>query len=143
MTTAAAQLYLENSLLQENHAAELMSMLRVPYGGLVLDLGCGTGHLATILSDLVGPEGQVVAVDPDAERIKVANRENSRPNIQYSVAKLMTKHFLGKVTIWLSLLMLFTGSRTNKLSSIVSTANSLLEEVSALLHMTDLQIIHR
>ncbi len=86
MTTAAAQLYLENSLLQEDHAAELMSMLRVPYGGLVLDLGCGTGHLATILSDLVGSEGQVVAVDPDAERIKVAKRENSRPNIQYSVA---------------------------------------------------------
>ncbi len=86
MTTAAAQLYLENSLLQKDHAAELMSMLSVPYSGLVLDLGCGTGHLATILSDLVGPEGQVVAVDPDAERIKVANRENSRPNIQYSVA---------------------------------------------------------
>ncbi len=82
----AAQLYLENSLLQKNHAAELMSMLSVPYGGRVLDLGCGTGHLATVLSNLVGPDGQVVAVDPDAERIKIAKRENSRPNIQYSVA---------------------------------------------------------
>ena len=82
----AAQLYLENSFLQKDHADELMSMLSVPYGGLVLDLGCGTGHLATILSDLVGPEGRVVAVDPDAERIKVAKRENSRPNIQYCVA---------------------------------------------------------
>ncbi len=86
----AAQLYLENSLLQKNHADELMSMLSVPYSGLVLDLGCGTGHLATILSDLVGPEGQVVAVDPDAERIKVAKRDNSRPNIQYSVANDQT-----------------------------------------------------
>ena len=86
----AAQLYLENSLLQKEHADELMSMLSVPYGGLVLDLGCGTGHLATILSDLVGPEGQVVAVDPDAERIKIAKRENSRPNIQYSVANNQT-----------------------------------------------------
>ena len=73
----AAQLYLENSLLQKDHADELMSMLSVPYGGLVLDLGCGTGHLATILSDLVGPEGRVVAVDPDAERIKISKRENS------------------------------------------------------------------
>ncbi len=82
----AAQLYLKNSLLQKDHATELMSMLSVPYGGLVLDLGCGTGHLATVLSDLVGAEGQVVAVDPDAERIKIAKRENSRPNIQYSVA---------------------------------------------------------
>ena len=90
----AAQLYLENSLLQKDHADQLMSMLSVPYGGLVLDLGCGTGHLATILSDLVGPEGQVVAVDPDAERIKVAKRENSRPNIQYSVANDQT--FPGK-----------------------------------------------
>ncbi len=90
MTTAAAQLYLENSQLQKNHAAELMSMLSVPYGGMVLDLGCGTGHLATVLSDLVGPDGQVVAVDPDAERIKIAKRENSRPNIQYSVANDQT-----------------------------------------------------
>ena len=90
MTTIAAQLYLENSLLQKDHADELMSMLSVPYGGLVLDLGCGTGHLATILSDLVGPEGQVVAVDPDAERIKIAKRENSRHNIEYSVANDQT-----------------------------------------------------
>ncbi len=86
----AAQLYLENSSNQKDHATELMSMLSVPYGGLVLDLGCGTGHLATVLSDLVGPEGQVVAVDPDAERIKIAKRENSRPNIQYSVANDQT-----------------------------------------------------
>ena len=90
MTTTAAQLYLENSLLQKDHAAELMSMLSVPYGGMVLDLGCGTGHLATVLSNLVGPDGQVVAVDPDAERIKIAKRENSRPNIQYSVANDQT-----------------------------------------------------
>ena len=90
MTTVAAQLYLENSHLQKDHADELMSMLSVPYGGLVLDLGCGTGHLATILSDLVGPEGQVVAVDPDAERIKIAKRENSRHNIEYSVANDQT-----------------------------------------------------
>ncbi len=86
----AAQLYLENSLLQKDHADELMSMLSVPYMVDCLDLGCGTGHLATILSDFVGPEGQVVAVDPDAERIKIANRENSRPNIEYSVANDQT-----------------------------------------------------
>ncbi len=46
--------------------------------------------LPCILSDLVGPEGQVVAVDPDAERIKIAKRENSRHNIEYSVANDQT-----------------------------------------------------
>ena len=82
----AAQLYFENSALQKDHANELLDMLNVPQGGLVLDLGCGTGHLATVLSHLVGPNGRVVAVDPDAERIAVAMKNNARPNIQYSVA---------------------------------------------------------
>ena len=61
-------------------------MINVSVGSLVLDLGCGTGHLATILSDMVGPEGKVIAVDPDAERIKVAKEVNARSNIKYLVA---------------------------------------------------------
>ena len=52
-----------------------MKILKVPTGAVVLDLGCGTGHLATVLSELVGPGGRVVAVDPDAKRIEEAKEE--------------------------------------------------------------------
>ena len=84
--STAAQQYFENSSMQKDHADELLDMLNVPEGGLVLDLGCGTGHLATVLSHLVGPHGKVVAVDPDADRIALAKKNNARPNIEYLVA---------------------------------------------------------
>ena len=38
-----------------------------------------------MLSEIVGPEGKVVAVDPDVERIKIAKEMNARPNIEYLV----------------------------------------------------------
>ena len=82
----AAQQYYETSAVQEEQADELLDMLNVPEGGLVLDLGCGTGHLATVLSHLVGPHGRVVAVDPDADRIALAKKKNARHNIEYLVA---------------------------------------------------------
>ena len=63
----------------------LLDKIKVPSGSSVLDLGCGTGYLATVLSEMVGPEGRVVAVDPDAERIKIAKEKNARPNIEYLV----------------------------------------------------------
>ena len=43
-------------------------------GDAILDLGCGTGELSAYLAELVGPEGKVVAVDPDNERIRVARK---------------------------------------------------------------------
>ena len=35
-------------------------------------MGCGTGHVSKYIADIVGPDGQVVAIDPDEERIKIA-----------------------------------------------------------------------
>ncbi len=63
----------------------LISLAGVRLVEKVLDLGCGTGHFAVVLSELVGPEGRVVAVDPDAERIKIAKECNTRPNIKFLV----------------------------------------------------------
>ena len=37
-----------------------------------MDLGCGTGELSTYLAELVGLNGSVTGVDPDVDRIKVA-----------------------------------------------------------------------
>ena len=43
-------------------------------GDTILDLGCGTGELSAYLAELVGPEGKVVVVDPDKERILLGQR---------------------------------------------------------------------
>ena len=58
-------------------------MLNVEKDATVLDLGCGTGYLTKVLSERVGPEGKVVAVDPDGERLKIAREEHSASNIEY------------------------------------------------------------
>ena len=42
-------------------------------GDAILDLGCGTGELSAYLAELV-PEGKVVAVDPDKERLLLAQQ---------------------------------------------------------------------
>ena len=43
-------------------------------GDAILDFGCGTGELSAYLAELVGPEGNVVAVDPDKERLLLAQQ---------------------------------------------------------------------
>ena len=43
-------------------------------GDAILDLGCGTGELSAYLAELVGPQGKVVAVDPDKQRILLAQQ---------------------------------------------------------------------
>ena len=37
----------------------------------MLVFGCGTGNSTKMLADMVGPEGEVVGVDPDAEYLEV------------------------------------------------------------------------
>ena len=49
-----------------------------PQGGdMILDLGCGTGELSALLAKLVGPEGKVVGIDPDRERVLLAQKSHS------------------------------------------------------------------
>ena len=43
-------------------------------GEASLDLGCGTGELSAYLAEVVGPEGKVVAVDQDKERLLLAQK---------------------------------------------------------------------
>ena len=39
-----------------------------------MDLGCGTGELSAYLAELVGPEGKVVVVAPDKERLQLTQQ---------------------------------------------------------------------
>ena len=42
-----------------------------------------TGFLAKVLADFVGPEGRVVAIDPDKDRLPVAKRKYQAGNLEF------------------------------------------------------------
>ena len=81
----SAKSYCETSRPQKSSGYAFLQQLSLsPVSGCtVLDLGCGTGYLAAKLSDCVGPEGSVIAVDPDEERLKIAQENYARDNIEY------------------------------------------------------------
>ncbi len=81
MSEAAS--YERNNEVQRRLGIELIDQIGIEKGATVLDLGCGTGYLTKVLSERVGPEGKVVAVDPDGERLKIARENHSAGNIQY------------------------------------------------------------
>ena len=83
VSAGEAASYANNSRPQEEMGIKLMNMTSLKKGSTVLDLGCGTGYLTKVLSDKVGPEGKVVAVDPDGERLKIAREKHSASNIEY------------------------------------------------------------
>ena len=76
----AAEGYKQSSLYVQKVAGEMFIQTDVcpQTGDAVLDLGCGTGELSAYLAELVGPEGKVVAVDPDKERILLAQQSFSK-----------------------------------------------------------------
>ena len=60
----------------------------------ILDLGCGTGELSAYIAELVGPEGYVVGVDPDSNRVRVA-QETHRGVKNLSFVKGNSDNFEG------------------------------------------------
>ena len=75
--------YEKNSKTQTGVRIELINQINIQIGATVLDLGCGTGYLTKVLSEQVGPQGKVVAVDPDGERLKIAREKYPACNIEY------------------------------------------------------------
>ena len=89
MENAAA--YDELSKPQYKTGCELIDKLNIPRGAEVLDMGCGTGHVSKYIADMVGPDGQVVAVDPDKERIKFARGQyKDVSQLQFHVGNSVT-----------------------------------------------------
>jgi arsenite methyltransferase len=66
------------SVRQYDHGKILIEALGPRPGERVLDVGCGTGRLGEHVAGLVGPEGEVVGVDPLPLRIELAARKNPR-----------------------------------------------------------------
>ena len=73
MTSKIAEGYQQNSKWQRNGGKRFVENEVAPYlSNDILDSGCGTGELSAYLAELVGPKGRVLAVDPDKDRIRVA-----------------------------------------------------------------------
>lgn len=85
-----ARLYSEVSDLQKEHGEEMIQLLALEKDMKILDLGCGTGYLSDLLADCVGPEGKVVAVDPNKSQLELAERQYSRPNLVFLQANDVT-----------------------------------------------------
>ena len=78
-----ARSYQQGSETQQGIGLRMIEMLNIKNGSSILDLGCGTGYLTKVISEKVGAEGKVVAVDPDGERLKIAKESCSASNVEY------------------------------------------------------------
>lgn len=70
-----AQNYDQLSQPQFEYGCRFVNELSLYPGVKVLDMGCGTGLITKHIADIIGPDGQVIGIDPDAERIKVAQEK--------------------------------------------------------------------
>jgi len=66
--------------------AELVARIRGE-AALIVDLGCGPGHLTPVLRAR-WPHAQIVGVDSSAEMINTARTEHSEPDVEYVEADL-------------------------------------------------------
>jgi ubiquinone/menaquinone biosynthesis C-methylase UbiE len=83
MSTSQAVNYDKSNNIQQTTGTSVIKGLTLETVSSVLDLGCGTGYLTKVLSERIGPEGKVVAVDPDGERLKIAREKYSASNVEY------------------------------------------------------------
>jgi trans-aconitate methyltransferase len=77
-----ASRYERHAVAQRDAGERLVSLLELKGTEDVLDVGCGTGHMAAILRGLTS--GAIVGVDPSAEMIAVA-RERALPGVRFEV----------------------------------------------------------
>jgi len=61
---------------------EILALARVAPGERVLDAGCGTGTLALLAREVVGPSGEVLGVDATPQMIRRARRKAARSRIE-------------------------------------------------------------
>lgn len=71
---------------QEENTELLMQELPIEKGDTVVDMGCGSGYFARLMSPLVGRRGRVLCVDIQPQMIEIARRlaqEAGLANIEF------------------------------------------------------------
>ncbi|XP_011408779.1 PREDICTED: uncharacterized protein LOC105315737 [Amphimedon queenslandica] len=92
MTNEEASVYHNISNLQVEDGLNLIDNLSPQSSDSVLDMGCGTGRLCMVLSERLSDGGKVLGIDPDAERISVANkgRKDTMTNLRFAIGSDQT-----------------------------------------------------
>ena len=60
---------------------ELLDRVGLIRGMKCLDIGCGGGHVAILMADIVGPDGRVIGTDTDAEILALARKDAEAANV--------------------------------------------------------------
>ena len=88
---ADAEAYDELNQPQIDAGSKFIRELNLHEGNTVIDVGCGTGDLTKHIADIVGSDGEVVGIDPDEARIKIAKKKFSEVgNLQFLVGSSAT-----------------------------------------------------
>jgi len=69
------------TISQPRLVAIMLAALSLQSGQRVLDVGCGSGYAAALLSDLVAPGGSVIAVERQCSLIEPARRRLAGRNV--------------------------------------------------------------
>ncbi|XP_028409536.1 ubiquinone biosynthesis O-methyltransferase, mitochondrial-like [Dendronephthya gigantea] len=86
-----AKAYEELNQPQYEAGCKFIDEMNLSPGAKVLDMGCGTGNLTKYIADIVGSCGQTVGIDPDVERIKIAQEKyHEIDNLQFHVGNSVT-----------------------------------------------------
>ncbi|XP_028416089.1 uncharacterized protein LOC114539674 [Dendronephthya gigantea] len=86
-----AKAYEELNQPQYEAGCKFIDEMNLSPGVKVLDMGCGTGNLTKYIADIVGSCGQTVGIDPDVERIKIAQEKYQEvDNLQFHVGNSVT-----------------------------------------------------
>lgn len=88
-----ASIYHKVSNFQFEDALKLLEFLSPQANDSILDIGCGTGRLAEVFSQVTcNGEGKVLGIDPDEERIRIAMGKDIPPaaNLRFMVGSDQT-----------------------------------------------------
>jgi len=61
---------------------KIVELLDISNGSFVVDAGFGTGYMSMLMSEKVGEEGQVVALDINSNKASTFEKSNTRGNIE-------------------------------------------------------------
>ena len=61
--------------------AQLLDRVGLSRGMKCLDLGCGGGHVALLMAEVVGPQGRVIGTDADTEILALARKDAESENV--------------------------------------------------------------